>query len=77
MASAWINFGGPILLLLSGKDYTAKEFIEYASNSAVWSKAFQHLHLERHDLSNADHTFANQTAQLQVEKITLQWIKTI
>ena len=77
MATAWTGFNGYILLLLSGNDYTAKEFLEYAGTNAVWSKAFQHLHLERHDLPNVDHTFSNPIAQLQVERLTLHWIKTI
>ncbi|WP_295961209.1 hydrolase 1, exosortase A system-associated [Rhodoferax sp.] len=75
MAVAWMNFGGSILLLLSGNDYTAKEFLEYAGTDAAWSKAFQHAHLERHDLPGVDHTFSNPDSQQHVEQITLHWIK--
>ena len=75
MSTSWINFDGRILLLLSGNDYTAKEFLDYATEDASWCRAFSHLHLERHDLPHADHTFSNPTAQMQVEKLTLHWIQ--
>ncbi|SDP85756.1 exosortase A system-associated hydrolase 1 [Rhodoferax sp. OV413] len=74
MANGWMNFDGRILLLLSGNDYTAKEFLEYAGVDAAWSRAFQHKQLERHDLTNADHTFSNRLAQVAVENLTLDWL---
>ena len=76
MASAWKDFSGPILLLLSGNDFTAKEFLEYAGTDAAWSGAFQHPQLQRHDLPDADHTFSNAVAQTQVENMTLDWLST-
>jgi exosortase A-associated hydrolase 1 len=74
MATAWLQFGGPLLLVLSGEDYTAKEFIEYAGTHASWAQAFQHPHLERHDLPTADHTFSAPSASRQVEDITVHWL---
>lgn len=76
MAGAWTGFGGSILLILSGNDYTAKEFIEYAALDAHWSLVFKHSRLERHAIVGADHTFSNLASQLMVEKITLQWLYT-
>lgn len=76
MASAWKDFSGPILLLLSGNDFTAKEFLEYAGTDAAWSGAFQHPQLLRQDLPDADHTFSNAVAQTQVENMTLDWLST-
>ncbi|WP_367849210.1 hydrolase 1, exosortase A system-associated [Rhodoferax sp. WC2427] len=75
MAAAWMEFDGRILLLLSDNDYTAKEFLEYASQDGNWRDVFRHLHLERHDLPHADHTFSDPAAQMQVERLTLQWIQ--
>jgi exosortase A-associated hydrolase 1 len=76
MAQAWRGFTGPILLLLSGNDFTAKEFLEYAGTDAAWSGAFQHARLLRHDLPEADHTFSNTVTQAQVENMTLDWLST-
>jgi len=74
MAAGWLQFGGPLLLLLSGEDYTAKEFIEYAGSHANWAQVLQHAQLERHDLPGADHTFSSQSSARQVEEITVHWL---
>lgn len=71
MATAWDNFDGNILLLLSGDDYTAKEFLDYASTDATWKNALKHPHLLRHDLPGADHTFSNAVSRAKAEDLTL------
>ena len=76
MAVAWMGFGGRILLLLSGNDYTAKEFLEYAATDTHWGEIFRHQYLERHDIPHADHTFSNPATQMQVERLTLHWMQT-
>lgn len=76
MAAAWDSFNGNIFLLLSGDDYTAKEFIEYASKDAAWKKAFTHPHLQRHDLPDADHTFSSALSCAKSEVLTLSWVCT-
>ena len=73
MATTWHSFPGHILLLLSGEDYTAKEFIEYASKSATWESALAHPHLVRHDLQGADHTFSNEVARALVVNLSINW----
>lgn len=72
MAAAWDEFDGGIFLLLSGDDYTAKEFTEYARKDAVWKNALTHPRLLRHDLNGADHTFSNATARGIAEGLTLK-----
>ena len=49
-------FQGDILLLLSDNDYTAKEFLEYASNEVTWKNVLKRPQLTRHNLQGADHT---------------------
>lgn len=71
MATAWDGFAGNILLLLSGDDYTAKEFLEYASKDAAWKNALTHPNLARHDLQGADHTFSKAASRIEVEDLTL------
>ena len=75
MAIAWDSFTGSILLLLSGEDYTAKEFLEYAGKDAEWKSAFAHPRLVRHDLHGADHTFSGDAAAYRVTKLTLGWLE--
>lgn len=71
MAAAWNDFRGPILLLLSGDDFTAKEFLEYARQDPGWKKALKHPQLTRHDLAGVDHTFSSTAARTWVTKLTL------
>lgn len=72
MASAWQTFPGSILLLLSGEDYTAKEFLEFVNKDAAWKNVFSHPGLNRHDIQDADHTFSNSATRAMVEVLTLR-----
>jgi len=74
MAAAWHGFKGYILLILSGDDYTAKEFLEYTQTDPTWQGYLAHPGLTRHDLPDVDHTFSGAAACKQVEDITTSWI---
>jgi exosortase A-associated hydrolase 1 len=75
MAQAMGSFSGPILLVLSGRDLTAKEFLEYAKTNSRWRGVMQAANVERNDLPDADHTFSTAQFRRDVEAITLRWIK--
>jgi exosortase A-associated hydrolase 1 len=77
MAAAWSRFPRDILLLLSGDDYTAREFLEFAAMDADWLDAFKHPHLKRHDLAGADHTFSRASDRARVEALTLAWLQSL
>lgn len=74
MAKGWAR-GLPKLLILSGHDLTAREFIEYAGTDAAWQGLLARPEVERHDLADADHTFSNAEARRQVENLTLSWLQ--
>lgn len=74
MAQAWKNFNRPILLLLSGNDYTAKEFLDYVKINANWSGALTLPLLQRCDLPEADHTCSSATWRGLVEVGMLEWL---
>ena len=71
MAAGWHAFTGPIMLILSGDDYTAKEFLGCLNNDPTWKNAWTHPGLMRHDLPGVDHTFSTAFAHAQVEALTL------
>lgn len=75
MASAWNSFGGSLLLLLSGNDYTAKEFVEYAAMDAAWAGLLVQAQVVRHDLPDADHTFSDAASRTRVEVLTVAWLR--
>lgn len=76
MAQAWMQFKGPILLVLSGNDYTAKEFTEYVAVSPVWEGALARPLLMRHDALKTDHTFSSETSRKLIENHTIDWAQT-
>jgi exosortase A-associated hydrolase 1 len=74
MATAWHRFNGHLLLLLSGDDYTAKEFVEYANADPAWKNYRDHAGLQRREISRADHTCSTPNARESVESYTLAWL---
>lgn len=74
MADGWARFAGPTLLILSGNDYTAKEFVETASGDARWLKNLGLPGVTRLDVVGADHTFSQSASQRQVEEATVHWL---
>lgn len=74
MATAWHQFPGHILLLLSGDDYTAKEFQEFASTDPAWKNYLNHAHLQRHEVPGVDHTFSGAASRQQAEHLTREWV---
>ena len=77
MARGWAAFHGDILLVLSGNDFTAREFIDATRSEPAWAAALQHARLQRHDLPDADHTFTTPTWRRRVDEITLAWLKAL
>jgi hypothetical protein len=75
MADAWNRFGGNILLVLSGDDYTAKEFIEHTRQSPAWNGALERGKLDRHELPGADHTFSSDLARVAMETLIVNWLQ--
>ncbi|HJW25489.1 MAG TPA: hydrolase 1, exosortase A system-associated [Rhodocyclaceae bacterium] len=75
MAEAWRKFPGAILVVLSGQDYVAKEFMEYAKSDPGWTGLLERKGVRRALLTEADHTFSAQTARHQVEAIVVQWLQ--
>jgi len=74
MADGLRTFPGPVLLMLSGRDLTAKEFLEYTAADARWRRALAGANIEREDLPLADHTFSSAEWRGHVESCTLGWL---
>ena len=74
MASGLSAFAGPVLLLMSGRDLTAREFDEYVSVHPSWKALLARASVERRDFEDADHTFSTAAWRDAVEAATLEWI---
>lgn len=75
MARGWKDFTGPILLILSGDDYTAKEFLEFTADAPSWRGLLDRPGVSRVDVPAADHTFSSQEWRKTVENACLDWLK--
>ena len=74
MAQAWQRFPGPLLLMLSGQDYTAREFTEFARTSPAWRGTLSIGNLQRRTMDQADHTFTAPTDAQQLAQETHAWL---
>jgi uncharacterized protein len=75
MARGLRGFAKPVLLILSGQDLTAREFVEYAGKDGAWRGLLDAPCMCRRDFAEADHTFSSRAIRLQLEACTLQWVK--
>jgi exosortase A-associated hydrolase 1 len=74
MAQGLRGFGGKTLLLLSENDYTAKEFIEFTSQSAAWKPLLAAASLSRVQLPNTDHTFSGGDQARRALDCSVEWM---
>ncbi len=77
MAQALRHFKGEVLLLLSERDYTAKEFLERALTDDDWRGLLQRPGLTRIDVADADHTFSRAVWRSVVEQAVLDWLRAL
>jgi uncharacterized protein len=75
MADGLRAFGGPVLLMLSGQDLTAREFEDYARANHAWRGLLDAPCVTRSDFADADHTFSTSAARSQAEARTVQWLR--
>jgi exosortase A-associated hydrolase 1/exosortase A-associated hydrolase 2 len=74
MALAASAFRGRLLLVLSGDDYTAKEFSEAAAVEPLWAETLARASTSCMELPGADHTFSQPQQRLRVEQATRAWL---
>lgn len=75
MARALRAFPGKATLVLSGRDYTAKEFLEYARADPEWAAALGNSNVRQHEIPDADHTFSTKQWRGEVEQATLNLVR--
>jgi exosortase A-associated hydrolase 1 len=75
MAKGFAKFKGPVLLIMSGQDLTAREFDDSARASKTWPRLLSMPTVSRRDLEAADHTFSTRPWRDQVAKWTSDWIR--
>jgi uncharacterized protein len=74
MRAGFADFRGPVLLILSGDDITAAEFVA-ATGTAAWSRLLSDTRVSRCTLDAADHTFSSRAWRGQVAESTGDWLQ--
>jgi uncharacterized protein len=74
MAAGLARYRGPVLLVLSGKDLTAREFEDAAAASPTWQRLLGDNRLSIARLPAADHTFSRDEWRNAVASLTLDWL---
>lgn len=66
---------GPALIVLSGRDLTAQEYLAYAASDPRWKQALagSSLTVTKH-LEQADHTFSNEKWRTEVERLSCSFV---
>lgn len=75
MSDGLAKFKGPVLLIMSGQDLTAREFEDTARQSPAWRRILSNDRLVRRDLRAADHTFSRQEWSDIVSLWTVEWVR--
>ena len=68
-------FPGATLVILSGDDYTAKEFIENTKAVPGWQAALSGRSIVVREVADADHTFSSGEWRAAVEALTIGWLR--
>ena len=74
MARGLARFKGPVLVVTSGKDLVAKEFLDTIRRRAEWRQLVADPRVTYHDIVDADHTFSTAAWREQVAALTLEWL---
>lgn len=74
MTEVWLRFDGAILLVLSGDDFTAREFLERAQTDAKLGRALMQSKVARLDLPEADHTLSDRASRAALDRRLLAWL---
>ena len=75
MESGWRDFSGPTLIILSGNDFTAREFEVWVRTSAARKGLLSRVNCMVSRLPGADHTFSNRAMRERVTRLTIDWLK--
>ncbi|MDR6393856.1 hydrolase 1, exosortase A system-associated [Herbaspirillum seropedicae] len=74
LQQAYERFRGPVLLILSGADLTAREFADLATPGSRWEALLLASRTTRIDLPEANHTFSTRLWREQLAQACLRWL---
>ena len=74
MLSGAEAFGGETLLLLSGDDMTAREYVDHTATESRWQAVFDRPEFVTQEMPDANHTFSCERWRDDVADRTVRWL---
>jgi exosortase A-associated hydrolase 1 len=68
-------FKGPVMVITSGADLTAREFCDLGAATPAWKRLLAASRVTRHQIDKADHTFSRRAWRDQVADWTCAWMR--
>jgi uncharacterized protein len=75
MHEGWRRYGGSVLFVLSGNDYTAREFETWVQAEADLGEMLRRSQSEVRRVPNADHTFSTRAWSDTLCQATIEWLR--
>ena len=70
------KFAGPVLLILSGRDWIATEFLEVVASSPAWQALLAAPRVTRYEIAGADHSFSKREWRDELVRHNCHWLST-
>jgi exosortase A-associated hydrolase 1 len=78
MTEGLTQFAGPALIILSGRDLTAQEYVAFAASDPRWKSALASSPLiVTEDIAEADHTFSSTPLRVEVERLSSGFVSSL
>lgn len=77
MLKGLTRFQQQVLLVISGDDLTASEFLELLKSSKPWQQEIEAKVDKTHTIEQANHTFSTQQWRQEVEQVSLKWVNAL
>lgn len=74
MQTCWASFSKPMLFILSGNDFTAREFRNWVAGAPARRSLLARARCESWTIDEADHTFSRREWSARVADRTIDWI---
>jgi hypothetical protein len=74
MSSAAEAFKGNVLIVMSGNDFTAKEFAAHTRTDLRWRAKAKSPETSWADIAGADHTFSSSLSRDRLSATILSWL---
>lgn len=74
LADGLHRFRGRVLLITSGRDWIATEFLEVVAGSAMWQELLAASRVTRHEIADADHSFSKRHTRDALVQHNCRWL---